>query len=81
MMYKMTIPRPHNYGEGLRNLPIGLTSKSLGILWRYFKVIRLAHGLPWEKFVRKKVDTSFTKQFFHHGNHSCGLNLNSRAGK
>ena len=84
MMCKMTISRPHNYGEGLRNLPMGLTSKSLGLLWRYIKVIRLAinithsysisiyidgighHGLPWEKFVRKKVDTSTKERFFHH---------------
>jgi len=62
MMYEMTISRPQNYGEGLRNLPRGLSTKSLGHLLGYFKVIRLAYGLPWEKFVRKKVETSSTQR-------------------
>ena len=54
MMYEMTISRPQNYGEGLRNLPRGLSTKSLGLLLGYFKVIRLAYGLPWGGEIRKK---------------------------
>jgi len=38
MMRKLTISRPHNYGEGLRNLPMGLTLKSLGLLWGFYKI-------------------------------------------
>ena len=63
----MTISRPHNYGEGLRNLPMGFQSKNLGHLLGYFKAIRLAQGLPWEKFVRKKL-VSISSQQFSYGN-------------
>ena len=77
-MYEMTISRPHNYGEGLRNLPMGLSSKSLGHLLGYFKAIRLAHGLPWEKFVRKKLVSIPLNDF---PMALRGLGLNSRAGK
>ena len=63
----MTISRPHNYGEGLRNLPMGLKSKRWVQLWGYFKAIRLAHGLPWEKFVQKKLVSISSSPRFSHG--------------
>ena len=57
---------------------MGFQSKNLGNLWGYIKAIRLAHGLPWEKFVRKKLVSIPLNDF---PMALRGLGLNSRTGK
>ena len=57
---------------------MGLKSKSVGLLWGFYKVIRLAHGLPWKKIREEEIGFNF---LFNTIFLSRGLCLNSHAGK